>query len=444
MHVRSAWDRWASRQDAINLDVLGRLGSWLSATALVLAIVAVGAWIPATAEHLQLEARSALLAFGLPAIGGFGLALFHERGEPYSRFEMLSVLWTLTTLQLFCAVLIARSSMMGSVVFFPTLLFTAATHGFVFRSTMSEPFPTMGTVVATIGGAMMCRSLEQVLLLGLAGFLAAVTSLLLGTLAMRAEEGHQRRERLRAAIAAQQLAEQMARIRVLSESIVDMMGTAHDMANALSLVRLSSDLLATLRDAVPKDRHVVVDQIDRALATSTKRIDQMLAEIRERRTATGTAGSMRAVTVQISPVVRRIADSVRQRFSNVSMKLDLEEDACVMLVGGIATLERIAENLLLNAVQGDGTRAARTVTVRASAEARAEAYELCFEDDGPGFAESILTRPPTAFSSTKPSGTGLGLYTIERLVTASGGTLQLENRQEGGARVVVQLPKGTR
>jgi C4-dicarboxylate-specific signal transduction histidine kinase len=60
-------------------------------------------------------------------------------------------------------------------------------------------------------------------------------------------------------------------------------------------------------------------------------------------------------------------------------------------------------------------------------------------DDGPGFRADALDAPVVAFKSAKPGGSGLGLYTTERLVRASGGSLRRENLDGGGAQVTAFL-----
>jgi signal transduction histidine kinase len=69
------------------------------------------------------------------------------------------------------------------------------------------------------------------------------------------------------------------------------------------------------------------------------------------------------------------------------------------------------------------------------------AIEVC--DDGPGFPTELLARPISLLGTSKSRGTGLGLYTAERLARGSRGTLVRENRPEGGARVHLRLPGGT-
>ena len=103
------------------------------------------------------------------------------------------------------------------------------------------------------------------------------------------------------------------------------------------------------------------------------------------------------------------------------------------------TLKRVFENLLLNACQGNGQAAARHIQVSMMESMDTEWIEVVVLDDGPGFAPELLSE--RQILSTKPDGTGIGLLTSDRLVSACGGTLQLANKQEGGARVTVRLLK---
>lgn len=108
---------------------------------------------------------------------------------------------------------------------------------------------------------------------------------------------------------------------------------------------------------------------------------------------------------------------------------------------GSITLQRVLNNLVINACEGDGTRGASRVLLRCSDGALGK---LLIEvvDDGPGFSPQRLSSPFVAFKTTKASGSGLGLYTAKRLVEASTGTLNIRNGESGfGAVVQVALPR---
>ena len=66
---------------------------------------------------------------------------------------------------------------------------------------------------------------------------------------------------------------------------------------------------------------------------------------------------------------------------------------------------------------------------------------ISFDDSGPGIEENIASEIFRPFFTTKESGTGLGLPTIDRIVRELGGQVRLEKSELGGANFVVTLPK---
>jgi signal transduction histidine kinase len=61
-------------------------------------------------------------------------------------------------------------------------------------------------------------------------------------------------------------------------------------------------------------------------------------------------------------------------------------------------------------------------------------------DDGPGIEPAVIERIFDPFFTTKPSGTGLGLATVHRIVTAHGGSIEVQSARGAGARFCVRLP----
>jgi C4-dicarboxylate-specific signal transduction histidine kinase len=149
--------------------------------------------------------------------------------------------------------------------------------------------------------------------------------------------------------------------------------------------------------------------------------------------------------VDARPVLERVQSSVSARFPGVRHVMAMGESKFVRLPlrGGAPTLHRVVENLLINACEGDGQRGARSVEVSVTTELAEGRLRLSVRDDGPGFSAEQLSQGPKPFGTTKPNGTGLGLFTSERLVHACGGAMKRSNRPEGGAEVTIYLPLGT-
>ena len=104
------------------------------------------------------------------------------------------------------------------------------------------------------------------------------------------------------------------------------------------------------------------------------------------------------------------------------------------------SLKRALSNLVENAVTY-GQQARVTLT-----EER-DALHITIDDDGPGIAAPDMERVFEPFVRLETSrsrdtgGVGLGLAIARSIVRWHGGDITLENRQEGGLRVLVRLPR---
>lgn len=103
--------------------------------------------------------------------------------------------------------------------------------------------------------------------------------------------------------------------------------------------------------------------------------------------------------------------------------------------GDRPALGQLLLNLLLNAAQAQGDRG----TVRLEVGRELERAVLVVEDEGPGIPNELLDTLFEPFVSGRGS-TGLGLSVCHGIVAAHGGRITGENRPEGGARFVVELP----
>jgi len=106
-------------------------------------------------------------------------------------------------------------------------------------------------------------------------------------------------------------------------------------------------------------------------------------------------------------------------------------------------LRQVLWNLLSNAAQAFPPAAPGVArgTVRVACRPTGDGgAELEVADDGPGIDAADVERLFTPFFTTKPSGTGLGLATIHRIVDAHGGVVTVDSAPGRGARFTVRLP----
>jgi len=108
--------------------------------------------------------------------------------------------------------------------------------------------------------------------------------------------------------------------------------------------------------------------------------------------------------------------------------------------GSSLQMEQVFVNLFSNAA--DAIRSVQTGTLEISAARHDCGIRIIVEDTGPGIPEDRLETVWEPFFTTKDAGkgTGLGLFICREIVRKHHGTIRAENRNEGGARFVIDLP----
>lgn len=151
----------------------------------------------------------------------------------------------------------------------------------------------------------------------------------------------------------------------------------------------------------------------------------------------------------LSTLARRLRESASSTAAaEVSCEILLDGD---LDWGFTADLDRILlalEKILKNALQAAPQGQVRVdLSIAPLPEGRGQ-LTCAIEDDGPGFPEGEIERLLSAFEvgitdrqrGERQDGTGLGLPIAAAIAESFGGHLLLENRAEGGARVVFFVP----
>ena len=104
-----------------------------------------------------------------------------------------------------------------------------------------------------------------------------------------------------------------------------------------------------------------------------------------------------------------------------------------------AKVERVVENLLVNAARHTPPGTAVLVDVAANTDG----IELIVEDHGPGVPDelkTVLFEPFRQGESSSAGGMGIGLSLVQRFAELHGGSAHVDDAAGGGARFVVTLP----
>jgi signal transduction histidine kinase len=229
----------------------------------------------------------------------------------------------------------------------------------------------------------------------------------------------------------QQLQLQYAELAQISGSL------AHEIKNPLSVIRMNMELVEEeLVDAEsPRERRVwtkiqtVHDQcvrLERLLNDFLK-----FAKLRDLELSVG------SLNKQITTVLDMYEAQAQSQ--NVEMVRYLDSELPAMRMDS-ETLQAALANLIKNALESmaDGGE----LTVRTHIVPSGIAMDLI--DTGCGMSEDTALNMFTAFYTTKPAGSGLGLPMARKVVSAHGGRIGVESEEGHGTKFTLEFPTPAR
>jgi two-component system sensor histidine kinase ChvG len=213
---------------------------------------------------------------------------------------------------------------------------------------------------------------------------------------------------------------------------------AHELKNPLTSLRSAVDMFARATDEESRMRLLGIVRAD------VKRIDRLITDISDASRLDAELSRETATPVDIAKLLETIVEIYQMmelpRGVKIALKLSLPPDAAVM--GRDERLGQVVRNLVDNAV----SFSPKDGTVTISAHTDPGWVVITVDDTGPGIPPDNVETIFKRFYTERPQdhdfgkNSGLGLSIVRQITEGTGGRVWAENRPEGGARFVVQLP----
>lgn len=215
-------------------------------------------------------------------------------------------------------------------------------------------------------------------------------------------------------------------------------GVAHDFNNVLATVTLTAELLARTDDPT------LLAGLQRILASArsaTELTKKLLLFARQQPT--------NAVAVDVAPAVERVLHILSGTLAS-SVSVDVDVTGCPPVLIDPTHLEQVLLNLLINA-RDAMPQGGRLSVLAAEVDGGARSggsdvgermVALTVTDTGVGMTPEVRARALEPFFSTKSAGlgTGLGLSTVDGIVSSAGGRVAIDSEAGRGTSVRVELP----
>jgi len=207
---------------------------------------------------------------------------------------------------------------------------------------------------------------------------------------------------------------------------------AHDLRNPLNVVLLTANVLAAKRENDPE-----VVKLATRIRTSGSRMVQIIDGLLDlSRARLGGGIPIERSKIDLAPLARRVVGEVEA--TNPARTIDLRVEGDLRGRWDADRIEQVLSNLIGNAAQ----HGAPERPIQIVLDGLGETVAITVHNDGVVPSE-ILPRLFEAFRSgtERSDGLGLGLYIVEQIIMAHGGTVGVESTEVDGTIFRVSLPR---
>ena len=210
-------------------------------------------------------------------------------------------------------------------------------------------------------------------------------------------------------------------------------GVSHEIRNPLGAIFLHVDLLEEeLRQPSPDSAAELaqtVTEIKAQLARLDDLVQDYLSLVR--------VGAAQLVPADLGTVVTQCAQEMTAGLGAHGITLQLDAvDQLGLVALHVNTFRRVLVNLLDNA--RDAMPQGGTVTLRGRRQGTT--VQLDVADTGIGIPPERYRQIFEPLHTTKPGGTGLGLYIVQEVMTAHGGQITVQSTVDAGTTFTLTLP----
>ena len=200
-------------------------------------------------------------------------------------------------------------------------------------------------------------------------------------------------------------------------------GIAHDFNNLLTAITGAASLLE-LNGVQGEELEVIQTATQRAAALT----HQLLAFSRRDVTAPR--------PLDLSEVLAEGRDLLRRLLPEGIALVFQVPDGLPPVIADPTQMLQLVLNLVVNARDAVGP----TGTIEVAVRLRDGMLAVTVRDDGAGMSDEVLRRARDPFFTTKATGTGLGLATVQQIVDDLGGRVELTSEPAVGTTVTLLLP----
>ena len=211
-------------------------------------------------------------------------------------------------------------------------------------------------------------------------------------------------------------------------------GVSHEIRNPLGAIFLHVDLLEEELQQPTSESPAQIAQALLEIRTQMGRLDELVQDY---------LSLVRVANIELQPqdlglCVQAWSAEMQAQAAAKGVMLQLEG---LESLGQVSFHAGTLRRALLNLVQNALDVVAKEGIVSITGQSTATQVQLQVRDTGSGIAAERLERIFEPLYTTKPGGTGLGLYIVQEIVAAHGGQVTVESVEGQGTTFTITLPR---
>ncbi len=208
-------------------------------------------------------------------------------------------------------------------------------------------------------------------------------------------------------------------------------GVAHEIRNPLNTISIAAQRLA--REFNPEGNREQYTAFTQQIRTETSRLNEIITRF----LALARAEKKQRVRVDLGELLDEVGELLKLEGDKIGLRVTV---ACAPGLEVEADSDRLKEaflNLFNNSKEAlDG----RPGTFEIDAHKRGKRIEIRVTDSGPGIPMELHEKVFAPYYTSKEAGTGLGLPTVQRIISDLGGEVTIDAGHSRGARFVIVIP----
>jgi len=220
---------------------------------------------------------------------------------------------------------------------------------------------------------------------------------------------------------------------------------AHDIKNPLGIIRAAAERLKKRYDPrIARDTLNSKSQIPNLEADPTfdyipeevDRLDRIVSSY----LSLGATRPGEPESLNLAEVIAGVLKDMEHETGRHGIAVEVKFEDLPPVQASRVELRQVFLNLVLNAIQAQPQGGAITVAGRTEHRSGRDWFVVTVSDKGPGIKPEDLRHAFEPFHTTKEKGSGLGLFSVKRIVEAHKGRVAIDSAPGSGTTVEVKLP----